>query len=167
MRHKTGAPVSGTLVSKTMADTRSTKISFIRAVHLCFLAAFAPKKLAEAEELDNSARAHFSGNAPHEPRAYIVRRAVWASFSLVFFSGIIGFLIGTLLRHQFGSPRSIVISMLQIIGASFLLWGTLFIRGWEIQSGCGVTLSERVNQWIYRFLYCVGTGIAVWSLAWM
>lgn len=42
----------------------------------------------------------------------------------------------------------------------------LFIRGWEIQTHAGVTFTERVNQWIYRFLYCAGTTAIVCSLAW-
>lgn len=29
----------------------------------------------------------------------------------------------------------------------------------------GVSLTERVNQWIYRTLYCIGTAILVGSLA--
>lgn len=150
-----------------MADTRPTKVNFIRAGKLCFFAAFMPNKLVQAEETDSSARNQFSGNTSHEPRAYIICRAIWASFFLVLVSGIIGAVFGALLRHYLGSPRPVVISLLQIVGACSLLWGTLFIRGWEIQSYCGVTLSERVNQWIYRSLYCIGTGIVVWSLTWM
>ena len=54
---------------------------------------------------------------------------------------------------------------LQIFGATVLLGATLFVRGWDIQSWGGVTLTERVNRWIYRFLYCLGTAVIVASLA--
>jgi hypothetical protein len=58
------------------------------------------------------------------------------------------------------------ITWLQIAGTCLLLWGTLFVRGWDIQSFGGVTLSERVNQWLYRSLYCTGTAALVSSLSW-
>ena len=45
-----------------------------------------------------------------------------------------------------------------------MLWGTLFVRGWEIQTYSGVTLVERVNRWLYRALYCSGTALIVASL---
>ena len=57
------------------------------------------------------------------------------------------------------------VAALQVVGASLLLWATLFVRGFEIQTNAGVTLTERVNQWLYRFLYCVGTALIVYSLA--
>jgi hypothetical protein len=40
----------------------------------------------------------------------------------------------------------------------------LFVRGWDIQTLGGVTLTERVNRWIYRLLYCLGTAAIVTSL---
>jgi hypothetical protein len=46
-----------------------------------------------------------------------------------------------------------------------LLWGTLFVRGWDIQTIGGVTLVERVNHWIYRTLYCLGTAVFIFSLS--
>ncbi len=36
----------------------------------------------------------------------------------------------------------------------------------SLRSICGVTLAERVNQWIYRSLYCLRTGIIICSLIW-
>jgi len=64
-----------------------------------------------------------------------------------------------------GRPSGALITASQVFGAGLLLSGTLFVRGWEIQSWSGVTLTERVNQWIYRFLYCTGTAVLIWSLA--
>ena len=43
--------------------------------------------------------------------------------------------------------------------------GTLFVRGWEIQTWTGDSLIEHVNQRIYRSLYCIGTCVIVFSLA--
>jgi hypothetical protein len=63
------------------------------------------------------------------------------------------------------TPQTVV--WLQIVGAGLLLWGTLFVRGWEIQTYSGVVFTERVNQWLYRFLYCTGTSVIVYSLAFL
>ncbi len=35
-----------------------------------------------------------------------------------------------------------------------------------MQAMGGATLPERVNQWLYRTLYCVGTALIVWGRAW-
>ncbi len=148
-----------------MADTRPTKVSPWRAIWLCLLGIFAPKKLAEAEDADNKARQNFSGKADPTPRAFAVCRAFWTSLGLVLASIVIGYVAGRATAAVWGIPPNPIISVAQVFGAGLLLWGTLFVRGWEIQSYCGVTLTERVNQWIYRSLYCVGTGVIIWSLA--
>jgi hypothetical protein len=148
-----------------MADTRPTKLTLRRAISLCLLGIFAPAKLAEEEAADNAARANFSGKSGETPRAFVVRRAFWTSLGLVVGSVAVGYLLGRLTAAACGSPSGTVIILAQVMGAGLLLWGTLFVRGWEIQSFCGVTLAERVNQWIYRFLYCAGTAVIVWSLA--
>lgn len=149
-----------------MADTRPTPVSFGRAVWLCFLLLFAPKRFAKAEQEDNAARQNFTGSSPEdEPSSMVVRRAFFASLALVVVSGILGYLVGTIATNVVcATGRGI--AWLQIIGACVLLWGTLFVRGWEIQTYSGVVLTERVNQWLYRFLYCGGTAVLVGSLAW-
>jgi hypothetical protein len=76
-----------------------------------------------------------------------------------------GFLAGKLLGTVTGVAISGLVGTLQITGATMLLWATLFVRGWDIQSWGGVTLTERVNRWIYRVLYCLGTAAIVASLA--
>jgi len=38
------------------------------------------------------------------------------------------------------------------------------VRGWDIQTISGVSLTERVNRWIYLLLYCLGTVVVVASL---
>ena len=148
-----------------MADTRPTPVSIGRAVWLCLLLLFAPRRFAQAEQEDNAVRENFTSPSEDFHPSKVVRRAFFASLALVVVSGTFGYFIGT-------GATSIVcatsggIAWLQIIGACMLLWGTLFVRGWEIQTYSGVVLTERVNQWLYRFLYCVGTAVLVGSLAW-
>jgi hypothetical protein len=149
-----------------MADTRPTPVSFFGAIRLCILLLFAPKRLIEAQNQDAKARNNYSTNVEREHSAYIVRRALLYSLLFVLLSGVIGYGAGLTLGSLIGCATSKLISWLQIGGACFLLWGTLFVRGWEIETNCGVTFTERVNQWLYRFLYCVGTAVLVCSLAW-
>lgn len=148
-----------------MADTRPTKVSFMRATHLCLLAIFRPANLAKEEEKDEEERKNLPQPPPaREKRAYVIRRAFRSSFILVIASASIGFIVGQIADELLGSVPEIVITSLQITGALLLLWGTLFVRGWEVQSFGGVTLSERVNKWIYRALYCIGTAIIICTL---
>ncbi len=148
-----------------MADTRLTKVSFVRATYLCLLAIFRPAKLVTEEEKDTEERKKFSQPPPpSEQRAFVIRRAFWSSLLLMIASVAIGYIVGQVTDKLLGSVPKIVITSLQITGAILLLWGTLFVRGWEIQSYGGVTLSERANKWIYRALYCIGTTIIICSL---
>jgi len=148
-----------------MADTRLTKVSFVRATYLCLVAIFRPAQLVKEEEKDNEERKNFLPPlATPEQRPFVINRAFWSSLLLMIASAAIGYIVGQVIDKLLGSLPKIVITLFQITGAMLLLWGTLFVRGWEIQSYCGVTLSERVNRWIYRALYCIGTSIIVCSL---
>lgn len=149
-----------------MADTRLTKIGFLRAIYLCFLALLYPKMLVDEEAKDNDERKNFSQPAPPRVhKAYIIRRAFWFSLLLILIFGGIGYVLGQICNFFIDCVNSSKITFLQIIGALFLLWGTLFVRGWEIQTLSGVTLTERVNRWLYRTMYCFGTMIIIFSLA--
>lgn len=149
-----------------MADTRLTKIGPLRALQLCAFGAFCPQKLVEAERTDEVIRKGFpQPPPPEETRAFKVGRALWASLVWVVCSIVAGYLGGKLLGTVSGEATAAIGRVLQIGGATVLLWATLFVRGWDIQSYGGVTLSERVNRWIYRLLYCLGTAAIVASLA--
>ena len=149
-----------------MADTRPTKLKFRKIISLCFLAIFVPKKFIPEEAADNEIRKGFPPAEERPHGIYAVTKAFWVSLIFIIISASFGALAGLLLKLCFNNPPASAICLLQIFGASMLLWGTLFIRGWEIQTYSGVTLTERVNQWLYRGLYCVGTSIIVCSLIW-
>jgi len=118
------------------------------------------------ERRDDEVRKTMAEPPPASPhRAFVVRRAFFSSLALVLVSGAVGFSAGVMMKSLGRCATGATTSWLQIGGTSLLLWGTLFIRGWEIQSYGGVTLTERVNQWIYRALYCAGTAVIVYSLA--
>jgi F0F1-type ATP synthase assembly protein I len=150
-----------------MADTRPTKLNFLKIIYLCFLAFFNQKQFIKEEEKDNAIREDHPVAEEKEHRIHIVIRSFWCSLGLIILSAALGILVGWFLHYNFNNPTPYIVSLLQIVGACLLLWGTLFIRGWEIQTFCGVTITERVNQWIYRTLYCMGTSIVTCSLVWI
>jgi hypothetical protein len=148
-----------------MADTRPTPVSPSRAIALCILLLVAPEQLAGEEKKDDELRKTLEPRPAEQHRAHIVRKALFTSLALVLVSALVGFVAAQLMGSLGRCAPTSTVALLQIVGASVLLWGTLFIRGWEIQSLGGVTLTERINQWLYRALYCVGTTLLVYSLA--
>jgi len=148
-----------------MADTRPTPLSFFSALKLCVLLLFSPSRFKKIERADQEARNNYSEQAEPLHRADIVRAAFFKSFALVLGFSTLGYSFGTLMQllGRCATPETVVLS--QIIGAGLLLWGTLFVRGWDILSFSGVQFSERVNQWLYRTLYCIGTAVFVYSLS--
>jgi hypothetical protein len=127
---------------------------------------FSLHKFLKIEDEDNEARNQYSNKGVEVPNASVVRHALLLSLVFVLISGLIGFISGFIAKIVFGTATGATIKILQVCGALILLWATLFVRGWEIQTYAGVTFSERVNQWVYRALYCVGTAIILFSLAW-
>jgi hypothetical protein len=148
-----------------MADTRPTLISIARALFLCVKLLVAPEQMADEEKSDNEYREKMGPATVPKHRAYAVRKAFFSSLLLVVFSGLLGYAAGALGDYVGRCAPTSTVAWLQITGAMVLLWGTLFIRGWEIQTLSGVSLTERINQWIYRTLCCVGTVLLVYSLA--
>lgn len=149
-----------------MANTQPTKVNIFKIIYLCCLAIIIPRKFIEEEKKDEAIREKFPPAKGEEHRVCVIRRAFWRSLGLIIASALFGGLIGLFLCYFCNQPSSFMIIILQVVGVCLLLWGTLFIRGWEIQSYSGVTLTERVNQWIYRIFYCLGTSIMICSLIW-
>lgn len=148
-----------------MADTRPTPLSFLAALRLCILLLLNPEKFKEAERADRVKRNHCTDQGAEPDRVRIIRAAFFSSLGLVAaFSGI-GYALGKFMGAIGRCATPDTVTWAQVIGAALLLWGTLFVRGWEIQSFSGVQFSERVNQWLYRGLYCMGTAVIVYSLS--
>ena len=148
-----------------MSRKLPTPVSFWKAIHLCFLAILRPQKFLELQKEDNAVL-DAAPAAPEIAGVLIVRSALLNSLILVLTSGALGVLVGLLVRSTHGAAPAQTISLLQGIGALILLWATLAVRGWDVLTYVGVTYTERVNLWIYRFLYCLGTSIIVFSLIW-
>jgi hypothetical protein len=134
------------------------------AVWACILVIFSPNRFLVFQ--DKKTKSLGIPAASNDDSVFVVSRAFWVSLILVVVSGAVGATVGLLCGRAFGAATPRTIYWLQIGGVSLLLWGTLFVRGWEIETFDGRTLIERVNRWIYRALYCVGTAILVSSLTW-
>ena len=147
-----------------MANTTSNPASPFRALKLVVLLLLRPARFLDLEAEDNAVL-NAATNPTRSERALVVRRALFASLGLVVASAAVGCGVGALAGLWLGCAQPGTTAWLQIAGTSVLLWGTLFIRGWEVQTYGGVTLTERVNQRMYRALYCAGTAILVSSLA--
>ena len=147
-----------------MSKKIPSKLSFFSAFYICVIAVLRPSLLEEIEDQDNKnlETAHIDD----EKRLLTVCKAFWNSFALILLFAAFGIGVGGFLKCVVGIAPPVAITALQILGAILLLWGTLFVRGFEIQSHTCVTLSERVNQWLYRGLYCIGTAVIVCSLVW-
>lgn len=148
-----------------MADTRPTKLKFPKIIHLCFLAFFKPKQFIEEENKDNALR-NDSSSPKKKHNIYVVRKALLSSLGLIVLSAILGAVVGLFLRDKLNNPTEHMVSLLQIAGACLILWGTFFVRGWEIQTWGGENFTERFNRWIYRTLCFLGTSIIICSLVW-
>jgi hypothetical protein len=134
------------------------------AVWSCLLAIFSPRRFLEFQE--RTTKKLGVPAASENNSVFIVSHAFWFALVLVLVSGAVGAVAGLVCGLTLGVASARVITWLQLAGALLLLWGTLFVRGWQIQTYRGQTLIERVNQWIYRAFYCLGTATLVASLTW-
>ena len=147
-----------------MADTRPTPLTFAQATRLCVVLLANPKKFDEIQEADQAARGSYNETASDKSSSELVRSAFFTSLALVLLSGAAGSVVAIGMNGLSFCATTMNAPTLQVISAGLLLWGTLFVRGWEIQTSSGVQLVERVNQWLYRSLYCIGTAVFVYSL---
>ncbi len=134
------------------------------AIWACIRAILSPALFLRFQA--RTAERHGVPAASDNDSALVVCRAFWISLLLVVAFAAIGAAAGALLDRIIGHASHKTITGVQIVGTSVLLWGTLFVREWDIQTTKGVTLIERVNRWLYRALYCAGTALLVASLTW-
>jgi hypothetical protein len=99
-------------------------------------------------------------------RTDVIRRALFVAWVSTVLAIILGLLTGGLARILFGKPSAVVSAALQIGAGGIILAATLALLGWEIQSYKGTSLPEKVNRWLFRAQYCLGTTLFVFSFAW-
>ncbi len=122
------------------------------------------------EAIDHDARLPPAQNLTGErltwDRVTRIRRSLATAFSLVVVSLGLGCVSGVALARAVGPARPAVVAFLQLVAAGIILGATLAVLGSEIWSYTGQTLPEKVNRWLYRVLYVVGTYLLVLSLTW-
>src|SRR5690242_12965563 len=82
--------------------------------------------------------------------------ALSQSFKLIFLTTIVA-VCTALATQNFVHIPSGISSGLQYLGTLIMIWATLGKAGWQIQTFEGNTLTERLNDTIFRGLYVVGT----------
>jgi hypothetical protein len=95
-----------------------------------------------------------------------IRTAFRTALCSTTFAVVVGALAGKCAASLFGRPPVAGLSAIQIIGVGTILVATLALLGWEIQSWKGQSLPEKVNGWLFKALYWLGTVLLVFSLSW-
>lgn len=97
-------------------------------------------------------------------RTKMVRRVLFCTGLTVLFATLLGYAAAQAVRSEGWKFDQVQQWWMQGGSAALLLWGTLFVRGWDIQTFGGRTLLERANRTIYVLLYFIGTAAGVFSL---
>ncbi|MBM2817451.1 MAG: hypothetical protein HW401_41 [Parcubacteria group bacterium] len=138
-------------------------MKFFRGIYLTYLVFFNKDRFVKEEEKYNEQN---SNNLDKSSGIYLIRQSLYGSFLLILISGAVGFCISRSLTIFLGSPSKFYLTTIQGVGTLILLWATLAVRGWDIQTWSGTTLIESINRWTYRFLCCFGTILLVVSIFW-
>src|SRR5690606_34769481 len=143
-----------------MAVITSTSFK-IRAI---LIALFSPASFA-AEEEGYNALLKVRPQASPPANIFLVRNGLWSALYWTTGASVLGAMLSLLLVRS-GFLLTGVATGIAIGGAMMLLYATLALQGWPIQSIRGETLAEQVNRWIFRTLYVVGTFLVIWGSAW-
>lgn len=87
----------------------------------------------------------------------IIYKALLSSFLIVIVTGFAAWLVADWISKSAVTTTSQMVSWLQYGGIGILLWATLAKQGWNIQTYGGQSTAEKVDQWIFRGLYVVGS----------
>jgi hypothetical protein len=124
---------------------------------------FAPRSFLVAEDRNVVIANAQRGGGDVSDRASAVRRAFWRSAALVAVSFVVGIGLAAIVRFAGYALLVAWQQRLQALSAAVLLWGTVFVRGWEIQTYGGATLTERANRTLYLAVYVAGTVLGVFA----
>jgi len=139
---------------------------------------FAPEKLV-AHSVDHAIRSQPNVPTPDQDQklrvsfekqfresVFLIRSMLFTSFAVV--SGAIIFALSSaVVLNTFSVSKSPEANaLLQYGGIGVLLWATLAKTGSNIRTWDGDTLPERVDIWLYRLLYIIGSYALALSVAW-
>ena len=96
----------------------------------------------------------------------LMRRSLWISAAIVV-GAIIGAVITALILRINSVEKTLIWNaLLQYGGIQDCCWATLARAESAIETLDGWSLPERVDAWLYRFLYIVGSYALALSVAW-
>jgi hypothetical protein len=147
-----------------MALKQPTPYSFAQKVRLSWLAVVSPASFDAIEQGDLKAM-DARPNAEVRYRVDRVRSALLGSLALGASAAIVGATAGRCAGKLLG-PWQTAVTTIAVLGAAILLWATIAVRGWEVQTFSNATLTERVNRWIFLGLYWIGTVLLVVAASW-
>lgn len=98
-----------------------------------------------------------------EKRINKKRAGFIVSFLVVFVVVSLGFGAATLTNYYTNLPASVVL-IIRVISISIVAWSVLSRLGYESETWKGQTLLERTSLFSFKFFYCLGLFLAVWSL---
>ena len=124
--------------------------------------------LNEESRRQDAARA--SGTRPaDEPwpdrQIAILRRSWLSALGIVGTVLLLGGISGVLLDRYLGPGGPYQVS-LQLVGAGLLLWSTLGMGGYSIQTMDGGTFAEQLDHWVFRVIHVLGTFILMAATTW-
>lgn len=96
----------------------------------------------------------------------LIRSTLFTAFALVTGTIVAAFLSGVALKGLSVTQSPKWTAWLQYGGIGVLLWATLARVESAIQTWDGGTLPERVDLWLYRSLYIVGSYALALSVTW-
>lgn len=99
-------------------------------------------------------------------RADDARRTLAVGFTWTSRAVLLAALLGIPLAHGLPAPPSLLLSSLDAAGTALALVGTLGAIGGEEGSFGGSTPPERVNDYLVRWLYTIGTFLYFLSVFW-
>jgi hypothetical protein len=95
-----------------------------------------------------------------------IRRAVLGGVGVTLLTMLVGYGTGSVLQALFGTPSKVLVYLLQALGAGVILGATLGETDRQIQTWDRVSLAEKINAFMFRTLYVLGTFLFVASVTW-
>ena len=170
-QHKDGPP------SRADRRPRATLNSFIRSHRMhplkgMLLILFAPRTFTRAATrescpdgiLPESQKQEFETTVRNQTQS--IRRAILGGVGVTLLTMLVGYGAGFVLQALFGTPSKVLVYLLQALGAGVILGATLGEIDREIQTWDRVSLAEKINAFMFRALYVLGTFLFVTSVTW-
>lgn len=144
------------------------RIPFFKGLWIVVLFFFAKKKFQKIEDKDNKDRINVRNRNEEDEdrRSEILWKGYVISLTYILLSLLIGTITAFALISAGLTPGKYTSVIFQLISALFILWATLSVGGWSIQSYSNDTLTEKVGRWVASWSYSVGTLLLVVSLLW-